>query len=233
MDIHHFDYTDLADENGNLRQLTAEERAEILALSSEERAAFMKKYRAEMQKIYAARKASPRPPYGQVQLLYGPPNALNRQQPAGFKDFMRKAKAAAKDAAQEAVSDLQDWVEDDTWYCQCGAENAGEVCSICGSARPESNGAKAAGTQEKNIAQRMAPPKGPRPVMVYGPPSALNRPQPAGFRDFMRKAKAAAKDAAQEAVSDLQNWVGDDVWKCRCGTENTGEFCTNCGNPKE
>ncbi|MCR5205178.1 MAG: hypothetical protein K6E47_08965 [Lachnospiraceae bacterium] len=23
------------------------------------------------------------------------------------------------------------------------------------------------------------------------------------------------------------------AWKCSCGTENTGKFCVNCGNPRE
>lgn len=26
--------------------------------------------------------------------------------------------------------------------------------------------------------------------------------------------------------------AGDNAWKCSCGTENSGKFCTNCGRPK-
>ena len=33
----------------------------------------------------------------------------------------------------------------------------------------------------------------------------------------------------QQRTSDS---VGKNSWKCQCGTENTGKFCTNCASPK-
>ena len=45
----------------------------------------------------------------------------------------------------------------------------------------------------------------------------------------MRKQEEVKPEENSETTS--QN-VESDIWKCSCGTENTGKFCTNCGNPK-
>lgn len=38
----------------------------------------------------------------------------------------------------------------------------------------------------------------------------------------------ASQEQAEKQVK-TQNKI---TWKCKCGTENTGKFCTECGNPK-
>ena len=33
----------------------------------------------------------------------------------------------------------------------------------------------------------------------------------------------------QQAAAKAQQEAAKGVWKCSCGTENTGNFCSNCG----
>lgn len=35
-----------------------------------------------------------------------------------------------------------------------------------------------------------------------------------------------------QTAPSSQNTQGANTWKCECGTENTGNFCNNCGKPK-
>ena len=36
----------------------------------------------------------------------------------------------------------------------------------------------------------------------------------------------------QQAAAQVQQEAAKGVWKCSCGTENTGKFCSNCGSAK-
>lgn len=36
----------------------------------------------------------------------------------------------------------------------------------------------------------------------------------------------------QQAAAKAQQEAAKGVWKCSCGTENSGKFCSNCGSPK-
>ena len=36
----------------------------------------------------------------------------------------------------------------------------------------------------------------------------------------------------QQAAAKAQQEAAKGVWKCACGTENTGNFCPNCGSAK-
>ncbi len=36
----------------------------------------------------------------------------------------------------------------------------------------------------------------------------------------------------QQAAAKAQQEAAKGVWKCSCGTENTGNFCSNCGSAK-
>ena len=58
-----------------------------------------------------------------------------------------------------------------------------------------------------------------RPVMVYGPPSMMNS---GGV--FM--GLGLEKMMQQSAPADTGKWVC-----AKCSTENTGKFCTECGEP--
>ena len=43
----------------------------------------------------------------------------------------------------------------------------------------------------------------------------------------------AQQQAAQsQAAPKLQAASGSGTWKCECGAENTGKFCSECGKPK-
>ena len=37
----------------------------------------------------------------------------------------------------------------------------------------------------------------------------------------------------QQAAAKAQQEAAKGVWKCACGTENTGNFCSNCGKPRQ
>ena len=38
--------------------------------------------------------------------------------------------------------------------------------------------------------------------------------------------------AQQQAAQNMQPASGAGTWKCECGAENTGKFCSACGKPK-
>ena len=42
----------------------------------------------------------------------------------------------------------------------------------------------------------------------------------------------AKNNAAASAAATAAATAKSDAWKCTCGTQNTGKFCTNCGSPK-
>lgn len=65
----------------------------------------------------------------------------------------------------------------------------------------------------------MVQPPNPRVQLVYGPPNMLG-----GFAGLGAALKAAAENAQHPQSC---------TWKCECGAENAGRFCTNCGKPRK
>ena len=43
---------------------------------------------------------------------------------------------------------------------------------------------------------------------------------------------AQQQAAQQQAAQNMQPASGAGTWKCECGAENTGKFCSECGKPK-
>ena len=43
---------------------------------------------------------------------------------------------------------------------------------------------------------------------------------------------AQQQAAQQPAAQNMQPASGAGTWKCECGAENTGKFCSECGKPK-
>lgn len=53
------------------------------------------------------------------------------------------------------------------------------------------------------------------------------------FMAFAGMNMAAGAGSGAKGLFELGNEQKDkDAWKCTCGTENMGKFCSNCGNPK-
>ena len=140
MNIHNFDYPDLIDENGGLRALTPEERAEIEALPPDERDELKQQIReaqllAALNLNMACLDGPPSasgpaflPPQPEA-MLYGPPVGWCA---GGFTGMigagMTMAEQQKAQRAQEKTAG---------WRCQCGAEAAGNYCQNCGSPKPE------------------------------------------------------------------------------------------------
>ena len=50
---------------------------------------------------------------------------------------------------------------------------------------------------------------------------------------YQMAAQQQAQQAAQQpATAAAPAAPAKEIWKCSCGTENTGKFCANCGSPK-
>ena len=43
---------------------------------------------------------------------------------------------------------------------------------------------------------------------------------------------AKQQAAQQQAAQNMQPASGAGTWKCECGAENTGKFCSECGSPR-
>lgn len=56
--------------------------------------------------------------------------------------------------------------------------------------------------------------------------------QQQGGLDAQTMFAMGARQAAQQVQTPQQAASSKPTWKCSCGTENTGKFCMNCGNPQ-
>ena len=52
------------------------------------------------------------------------------------------------------------------------------------------------------------------------------------FGSSFASASASNQQQMQQAAAKTQQEAAKGVWKCSCGTENTGNFCSNCGSAK-
>jgi len=63
-------------------------------------------------------------------------------------------------------------------------------------------------------------------------PAPAPAPAPTGGHYADPTGMAAAHLAHVQAAKEAGIYKNPNEWKCFCGTVNTGNFCTNCGNPK-
>ena len=65
-----------------------------------------------------------------------------------------------------------------------------------------------------------------------GPAMAFMGMNMAGQMGGMNAQNLYQMGAQQQAAQNMQPASGAGTWKCECGAENTGKFCSECGKPK-
>lgn len=66
--------------------------------------------------------------------------------------------------------------------------------------------------------------------MLYGPPLAPGMGMGIGMRAAPPDDQTG-KNESPDAPAPVSVWIDDAHWRCACGTENPGKFCSNCGMP--
>ena len=119
------------------------------------------------------------------------------------------------------------------WTCVCGQINTGDFCEACGTSREE-----VVGKEERDQAKENLEEKGSkRKLSDYLAASDQSEPEVSRYEQIARKNGSAKQTDGTTSVtneSEPSPASNQESWDCSCGAKgNTGNFCANCGRPKE
>ena len=112
------------------------------------------------------------------------------------------------DERQNSFKKTENKSKDDSWKCECGAENTGNFCSECGKTKPQKWKCECGAENTGKFCSECGKSKPQRWKCECG-------------------AENTGKFCSECGKSKPQKW------KCECGAENTGKFCNECGKEKQ
>ena len=119
------------------------------------------------------------------------------------------------------------------WTCVCGKVNTGDFCEACGTSREEVVGKEGKTQVEENIVERDSKHK----LSDYLSPSAQMEKESSQYGNIIRKngsIKQIGEMNRDTKEDDTSLILNRESWNCSCGAMgNKGNFCSNCGRPKE
>ena len=119
------------------------------------------------------------------------------------------------------------------WTCVCGQINTGDFCEACGTSREEVVGKEERDQVKENLEEKGSK----RKLSDYLAASDQSEPEVSRYEQIARKNGSAKQTDGTTSVtneSEPSPASNQESWDCSCGAKgNTGNFCANCGRPKE
>lgn len=133
----------------------------------------------------------------------------------------------------------KDFVSDSNkWTCVCGKVNAGDFCEACGTSREEVVGKEGKTQVKENIVEENTGERDSKHKLSdYLSPSAQMEKQSSQYEKITRKNGSVKQISEMDRdikENDTPLILDRELWDCSCGAMgNKGNFCSNCGRPKE
>lgn len=124
------------------------------------------------------------------------------------------------------------------WTCVCGKVNVGDFCEACGTSREEVVGKEGKTQVKENIVEENTGERDSKHKLSdYLSPSAQMEKQSSQYEKITRKNGSVKQISEMDRdikENDTPLILDRELWDCSCGAMgNKGNFCSNCGRPKE